>query len=90
MHTGSKCAASSKRVRVVGRVLHRDPPREHLARDGGEQHSVNLVADERRSELLEDLLGDLLEIHAIALRQKDALDACAVSGEHLLLDASDR
>ena len=41
-------------------------------------------------ELVADLLGDVERVLLVALGQEHDLDAGAVRGEHLLLDAADR
>ena len=56
----------------------------------GELEDLGHVADADELELVLDLLRDLFEIRDVALGEEDPLDARAVRGQDLLLDATDR
>ena len=56
--------------------------------EGGDEHLVHL-SDEDELEAVPDLRRDLLQIGLVALGQDHPLDAGAVGGQHLLLDAAD-
>jgi hypothetical protein len=56
--------------------------------EGGGEHFVELV-DEDEFELVADLFRDLVEVGFVSFGDEDALDAGAVGGERLFLEAAD-
>src|SRR5690242_72620 len=57
-----------------------------------ERELQDLVDPDDRVErdLVADVLGDVLEVGAVALRDDDVREPCRMGGEHLLLQATDR
>jgi hypothetical protein len=75
--------------------LHASPTSRRATRwcGDGRERDVEYVGHAIRQvdlQVIEDMLGHVLEIVAVAPRQHDPAESGAVGGEQLLLDATDR